>query len=141
MTLWGSNYYGLSIQYRDLLVATGGNPVSQKDNVVPGSDMAGEIVSLGAEVKGWVPCERVCANLSIDYIFGDITLANMDTSLGAPIDGVLTEYKVLPAHVSPAPLHHFPLTRLNDVAQSLVRIPEHLSYEEASTLPCAALTT
>ncbi|KAG5641873.1 hypothetical protein DXG03_004013 [Asterophora parasitica] len=24
--------------------------------------------------------------------------------------------------------------------QSLVRIPEHLSYEEASTLPCAALT-
>ena len=29
---------------------------------------------------------------------------------------------------------------LNGGRQCLVRIPEHMTYEEASTLPCAALT-
>ncbi|KZV94617.1 hypothetical protein EXIGLDRAFT_834829 [Exidia glandulosa HHB12029] len=42
-------------------------------------------------------------------------------ALGAPINGVLTTYKVVPS-------------------EALVSFPEHLSYEEASTLPCAALT-
>ncbi|TFL05182.1 hypothetical protein BDV98DRAFT_610783 [Pterulicium gracile] len=42
-------------------------------------------------------------------------------ALGALAPGVLTEYRTFPAH-------------------SLVEIPEHLSYEEASTLPCAGVT-
>ena len=71
-----------------------------KENVVPGSDMAGEVVSFGTDVKGWAVGERVCANFSIDLVFGDSTEETMNTSLGAPIDGVLTEYKVLPALVS-----------------------------------------
>jgi NADPH:quinone reductase-like Zn-dependent oxidoreductase len=52
---------------------------------------------------------------------GDVTPAIKATGLGAPIDGVLREYIVVPVH-------------------SLVKIPQHLSFEEASTLPCAALT-
>ncbi|KAI8990390.1 NAD-P-binding protein [Trametes punicea] len=83
--------------------------------------MAGEIIALGEEVKGWKVGDRVCSNFATDHIYGDPTEESKATGLGAPIDGVLTEYKVLPAH-------------------ALVRIPEHLSYEEASTLPCAALT-
>ena len=62
--------------------------------------MAGEIVALGEEVKGWNVGERVCSNAATDHIFGDITDEIKQTSLGAPIDGVLTEYKALPAHVS-----------------------------------------
>ena len=78
-------------------------PLGQKENVVPGSDMAGEIVALGADVGGWAVGERVCANFSTDHIFGEVTAEIKATGLGAPIDGVLTEYKVLPAHVSPLP--------------------------------------
>lgn len=44
-----------------------------------------------------------------------------DTSLGGQAQGMLTQYKVLPDY-------------------GLVRIPDHLSFEEAATLPCAALT-
>lgn len=43
------------------------------------------------------------------------------TALGAGADGVLTEYKVF-----------------NE--QGLVRVPEHLTWQEAATLPCAAVT-
>ncbi|KAL1943206.1 hypothetical protein VTO73DRAFT_4281 [Trametes versicolor] len=113
--------HAVSLQYRDLLIARGQYPGEQKDNVVPGSDLAGEIVALGSDVSGWAVGERVCATCMLDYVFGDVTAAAMATASGAPIDGVLTEYKVLPVH-------------------ALVRIPEHLSYEEASTLPCAAVT-
>ncbi|KAH9894030.1 NAD-P-binding protein [Cubamyces lactineus] len=113
--------HAVSLQYRDLIVAKGQYPLGQKENPVPGSDMAGEIVALGEEVRGWAVGERVCANFAVDHVFGDVTEEIKATGLGAPIDGVLTEYKVVPAH-------------------ALVRIPEHLSYEEASTLPCAALT-
>ncbi|KAI0919452.1 hypothetical protein AcW1_003306 [Taiwanofungus camphoratus] len=113
--------HAVSLQYRDLIVAKGLYPLGQKDNVVPGSDMAGEILAVGDEVRGWNVGDRVCANFAIDHIFGDCTQEIKMTGLGAPIDGVLTEYKLLPAHC-------------------LVRIPSHLSYEEASTLPCAALT-
>ncbi|KAI0758950.1 NAD-P-binding protein [Fomes fomentarius] len=113
--------HAVSLQYRDLIVAKGQYPLGQKENVVPGSDMAGEIVAVGDSVEGWKVGDRVSANFSTDHLFGDITEEIKKTGLGAPIDGVLTEYKVLPAH-------------------ALVHIPEHLSYEEASTLPCAAVT-
>ncbi|TBU38096.1 NAD(P)-binding protein [Dichomitus squalens] len=113
--------HAVSLQYRDLIVAKGTYPLGQKENPVPGSDMAGEIVAIGEDVKGWKVGERVSPNFAVDHVFGDPTAEIKATGLGAPIDGVLTEYKIVPAH-------------------SLVRIPEHLSYEEASTLPCAALT-
>ncbi|KAI0632995.1 NAD-P-binding protein [Trametes polyzona] len=116
--------HAVSIQYRDLDVARNTYPMPQKENPVPGSDLAGEIVALGpeaAEAGKWRVGDRVCSNFAVDHIFGEVTEEEKATSLGAPSDGVLTEYKALPAH-------------------ALVRIPEHLSYQEASTLPCAALT-
>ena len=45
----------------------------------------------------------------------------MRAALGGSVDGVLTEYRVFPAH-------------------ALVRTPDHLSDIEAATLPCAGLT-
>lgn len=108
--------HAVSLQYRDLIVAKSQYPMPQKENVVPCSDMAGEIVAVGAEVKGWSVGDRVCSNFATDHIFGDATEEVKATCLGAPVDGVLTEYKVLPAH-------------------ALVRVPQHLNYEEASTLP------
>ncbi|KAK0479186.1 alcohol dehydrogenase superfamily protein [Armillaria novae-zelandiae] len=114
--------HAVSLQYRDLLVASGQYGLSNvQDNLVPCSDMAGEVIATGSEVTRWKVGDRVCANFSTDHLDGDVTKEIMDTSLGGGQHGVLTEYKALPDY-------------------SLVKIPEHLSYEEASTLPCAALT-
>lgn len=64
--------------------------------------MAGEILAVGDDVKGWAVGDKVCANFSVDHIHGDATDETRVSGLGAPIDGVLTEYKILPAHVRSA---------------------------------------
>lgn len=61
--------------------------------------MAGEIVAIGEEVKGWKQGNRVCANFTIDHIYGDLNPAIQRTALGGAIHGVLTEYRIFPAHV------------------------------------------
>ncbi|KAJ6478154.1 hypothetical protein C8R47DRAFT_1198637 [Mycena vitilis] len=111
--------HAVSLQARDLAVARG--YFLSPPNIIPCSDMAGEVVAVGAEVTDWKQGDRVCANLMLDYTHGDLTAAMLATGLGGMIDGVLTQYKTFPEH-------------------SLVRVPAHLSYEEGSTLPCAALT-
>ena len=62
--------------------------------------MAGEIVSVGEEVKDWVIGDRVCANFTQDHIFGDLDPAIYDTSLGGSLNGVLAEYAIFPPEVS-----------------------------------------
>ncbi|KAH9833382.1 NAD-P-binding protein [Rhodofomes roseus] len=114
--------HAVSLQFRDIVVAKGQYPpAGQKDDLVPGSDMAGEILAVGADVKEWAVGDRVCANLCVDHVVGEVTDAMRLTGLGAPIDGVLTEYRIFPAHC-------------------LVKIPDGWTYIEASTLPCAAVT-
>ncbi|KAG1732679.1 chaperonin 10-like protein [Suillus paluster] len=112
--------HAVSLQYRDLMVSKGLYP-QQKTDIIPCSDGAGEIVAVGQDVKGWKVGDRVCPNFAVNHIHGDVTEEIKLTGLGGHIDGVLREYINVPVH-------------------SLVRIPEHLSYEEGSTLPCAALT-
>ncbi|KAJ7614432.1 chaperonin 10-like protein, partial [Roridomyces roridus] len=112
----------VSLQFRDLMVSKGAYPTQLPPNLVPCSDMAGEIVAVGEDVHGWKAGDRVCANFMIDKIHNDsMSMEIANSALGGAIHGVLTEYRCFPAH-------------------SLVAIPSHLSYEEASTLPCAALT-
>ncbi|KAF8998124.1 alcohol dehydrogenase superfamily protein [Cyathus striatus] len=114
--------HAVSLNYRDLMIANKTYPaVISEKGFVPCSDMAGEIVAVGEDVKGWKVGDRVLANFSTDHIFGDTNPEIQNTSLGGQAKGVLTEYRTFPAH-------------------SLVHIPGHLSYEEASTLPCAAVT-
>jgi NADPH:quinone reductase-like Zn-dependent oxidoreductase len=56
-----------------------------------------------------------------NWLDGPLTPAKAKGALGGDIDGMLAEYVVL-----------------RDTG--LVRLPEHLSFAEASTLPCAAVT-
>ncbi|KAF8548429.1 NAD(P)-binding protein [Imleria badia] len=112
--------HAVSLQFRDLAVSKGRYP-GQRTDIVPCSDGAGEIVAVGEDVKGWKIGDRVSPNFALDHVHGDVTEAIKNTGLGGQIDGVLKEYINVPAH-------------------SLVRIPDYLTYEEASTLPCAALT-
>lgn len=67
--------------------------------MVPGSDMAAEIIAVGEDVKSWKAGDRVCANFSVDFIAGNATQEAKAAALGGPIDGVLTQYKLVPAHV------------------------------------------
>ncbi|KAH8112090.1 NAD-binding protein [Phellopilus nigrolimitatus] len=114
--------HAVSLQYRDLVITLGQYPLGVKPNVIPGSDCAGEVLNVGGSVKGFKPGDRVSSNFAPSFQFGDVeTEEERDGGLGGLVDGVLTEYRAFPAH-------------------GLVHIPEHLSYEEASTLPCAAVT-
>ncbi|KAG2005600.1 alcohol dehydrogenase [Coprinopsis cinerea AmutBmut pab1-1] len=83
--------------------------------------MAGEVISVGEDVKKWKIGDRVCSNFCTEHLYGDPTEETVKSSLGGQSPGVLTQYRNFPA-------------------RSLVSIPSHLSYNEASTLPCAALT-
>ncbi|WP_189681597.1 zinc-dependent alcohol dehydrogenase family protein [Seohaeicola zhoushanensis] len=109
-----------SLNFRDLLVADhmyGALP----ETVVPLSDGAGEIAALGEGVSGLVPGQRVAGAFYPDWITGPITAAARTRSLGANMDGMLAQYALLPAHAA-------------------IPVPDHLSDEEAATLPCAGLT-
>ena len=61
--------------------------------------MAGEVIAVGQSVTNWKKGDRVTSNFTLDHIFGDLTKEIKATALGAPIDGVLTQYKNFPAHV------------------------------------------
>lgn len=110
-----------SLNYRDLVVARGGYPLNDTRPVVPLSDGAGVVLEVGPGVTRWAPGDRVAANFMRDWIAGPVTPEALRSSLGGGVDGVLAERFVAPE-------------------RSLVRIPEHLGFDEAATLPCAALT-
>jgi NADPH:quinone reductase-like Zn-dependent oxidoreductase len=67
--------------------------------IVPCSDMAGTIVSVGDNVNNWKEGDRVCANFTLDHVDGDATPEIMSTALGGAVDGVLREYIAVPSHV------------------------------------------
>ncbi len=110
-----------SINYRDLTTIE--DPVSRKlpFPTVPNSDAAGEIVALGAGVEGMAVGDRVASCFFEDWPAGPISAAIMNTALGGARQGVLAEHVVLNAG-------------------GVIPIPPHLSWRQAATLPCAALT-
>jgi NADPH:quinone reductase-like Zn-dependent oxidoreductase len=110
-----------SLNYRDGLLLRGGYPRNQTYPVIPLSDGAGEVIAVGAGVEGLRVGDRVAANFMRDWISGPVTEAALRSSLGGGIDGMLAERVCLPANC-------------------LVSIPDHLSYAEGATLPCAAVT-
>jgi NADPH:quinone reductase-like Zn-dependent oxidoreductase len=90
--------------------------------LIPLSDGAGEVIAIGDGVSRVAAGDRVAGIFAQGWIAGEPTQERVRaTTLGSPLDGMLAEYVVLDQ-------------------QGLVRLPSHLSYEEASTLPCAAVT-
>lgn len=103
-----------SLNFRDLAIVTGkyfGGAVAR--DTIPLSDGAGRVEAVGAGVERFSVGDRVVAT----FTQGEGPMS----ALGSPLDGVLTEYAVFGEH-------------------GLLPIPEHLSYEQAATLPCAAVT-
>jgi NADPH:quinone reductase-like Zn-dependent oxidoreductase len=111
-----------SLNYRDLMVVTGryarGAPLP---DLVPLSDGAGEVAETGPGVTRVKPGDRVAGIFMQTWIGGDIEPEHAASSLGGAIHGVLAEYVVFSQ-------------------DGLVHLPEHLSFEEGATLPCAGVT-
>jgi len=110
-----------SLNYRDLVVVTGGYGASLPLPIVPLSDGAGEVVATGEGVTRFQAGDRVAGIFMQRWISGEITEEAAASALGGAIDGVLAEFVVFDQ-------------------EGLVRVPEHLSWEEAACLPCAAVT-
>ncbi|KIX94911.1 uncharacterized protein Z520_09221 [Fonsecaea multimorphosa CBS 102226] len=83
----------VALNFRDIAIATGTYPVPVKDNVVPCSDMAGEVVQVGDEVKGFAVGDLVIAPVSLDTLYGPVK--EQAGSLGGSEDGVLRQYLTL----------------------------------------------
>ena len=114
-------FHACSLNYRDLTISKGSYPLPTKPNIVPLSDGAGEIVAVGEGVTDFKVGDRVSPNFTPGHTGGLVTEKFFSTTLGAGSDGCLRQYG-------------------NFRASSCVKIPSTLSYEEAATLPCAALT-
>ncbi|KAB8187351.1 zinc-dependent alcohol dehydrogenase family protein [Microbispora catharanthi] len=109
-----------SLSFRELMIARGDYVLPVKPDVVPVSDGAGDIVSVGPGVGSRRIGERVTATLFPSWQDGPFGIEHLPQR-GGSLDGMLTERAVVDE-------------------DALVPVPGHLSYEEAATLPCAAVT-
>lgn len=111
----------VSLNYRDLLVVGGLYARSLPPRLVPCSDAAGEVVAVGEAVRGVAAGDRVTSVFAPAWPAGQFSIEAGRSALGAGVHGVLADHVVLPAG-------------------GVLPMPAHLSFEEAATLPCAALT-
>jgi len=110
-----------ALNYRDLLIVNGLYPRAQPTRIVPLSDGAGEVADCGSEVTRFKTGDRVAGIFMQKWLDGVMRDGYGDSALGGSIDGVLGEYRLFDE-------------------QGLVAVPDHLSFEETATLPCAAVT-
>ena len=110
-----------SLNYRDLLIVNDNYGGLKPDHVIALSDGAGEVVAVGADVRRFQVGDRVSATFSSSWIAGPMTASDPRFARGAAVDGVLAEFVACDE-------------------SSVVHIPDHLSFQEAACLPCAALT-
>lgn len=113
--------HAVSLNFRDLLVVKGlYNPKMQLPRI-PCSDGAGEVIAVGEGVTSLKRGDRVCGVFMQRWIDGPASAEKSKAALGGDVDGMLAEVVLLDE-------------------SGVVKFPDHLSYEEAATLPCAGLT-
>ena len=108
-----------SLNYHDYAVVSGMLPVA--DGRIPMSDGAGDVVAVGAGVTRFAVGDKVMSTFFPHWAGGPVS---GDRARGVPgdhVDGFAAEYVAMPA-------------------SAFTRMPRGYSYEEAATLPCAALT-
>jgi NADPH:quinone reductase-like Zn-dependent oxidoreductase len=110
-----------SLNYRDLGIVRGTYRMPVRDNLIPLSDGAGEVVEAGPGVVRVKAGDKVAGCFFQRWPGGDLGPRVHASALGGSIDGMLAEYVVLEE-------------------EGVVPIPAHLSIEEAAALPCAAVT-
>lgn len=86
----------VALNYRDVAIATSKYPLPVKDNVIPCSDMAGEVAQMGDLVEGFSIGDRVIAPINLSLLYGPCK--DVSDTFGGPKDGMLREYIALPVH-------------------------------------------
>jgi NADPH:quinone reductase-like Zn-dependent oxidoreductase len=81
----------------------------------------GEVVELGEGVTRVRVGDRVCPIFAQGWLAGEPTRDKARSTLGGPLDGTLAELMAVDQ-------------------EGLVKVPDHLTDEEAASLPCAAVT-
>ena len=109
----------VSLNFRDLAIAE--NVARLKKPIIPVSDGAGDVIAVGAQVKTLSVGDRVAGAFFQTWIEGGLDPSYPHNALGGTIDGMLAEEVVLPA-------------------SGCVALPASMSFEQAATLPCAAVT-
>jgi NADPH:quinone reductase-like Zn-dependent oxidoreductase len=110
-----------SLNYRDILVVNGGYAPRARPPLIPVSDGAGVVAEVGERVERIGVGDRVCPMFFPGWIGGEARQEKMFATLGGPVDGALAETMCVGE-------------------EEVARIPDHLGFEEAACLPCAALT-
>jgi NADPH:quinone reductase-like Zn-dependent oxidoreductase len=103
------------------LVRLEGHSGDDRTGKVPVTDAAGEVVAVGSQVRGVHKGERVTNTYFKNWVDGPFSHERLDHVPGWTADGVLADYIAIGS-------------------TDAIPIPDGLTYEEASTLPTAALT-
>lgn len=112
----------VSLNYRDKAIVDGIYLPHLMDRpFVPVSDAAGEVVAVGENVTSFKIGDRVISHLYTKWLDGAPNQDYGPSAVGGPNDGGLAEYMLLEGNAA-------------------VKIPDYLTYEQASALPIAALT-
>jgi len=110
-----------SLNFRDIGIVRGSYRMPVRENVIPLSDGAGEVIEVGPGVTRVKTGDRVAGNFFQRWPGGEPSPDTHASALGGGIDGMLADYAVLEE-------------------DGVVKIPPHLSLQEGATLPCAGVT-
>lgn len=111
-----------SLNRRDLLMLNNQyGPGGSASGGIPLSDGAGEVIAVGAGVTRFAVGDRVAGIFFSEWLDGKRDADKIASARGGGATGMLAE--VIVSH-----------------EDGLVHIPDHLSYEQAATLPCAGVT-
>ncbi|MBW6399286.1 NAD(P)-dependent alcohol dehydrogenase [Roseomonas sp. HJA6] len=111
----------VALNYRDISILGPRYPHPVLAGLVPASDAMGEIVEVGESVRAFRPGDRVIGCFHPRWFGGRMPSTAGTDSYGSQQDGWLMELKAVSQ-------------------ETVVRIPDSLTDEEAATLPCAGLT-
>lgn len=113
--------HAVSLNYRDVAMASGRMGLRPTRDLIPLCDGAGEIDAVGEGITDWESGDRVISQYYKGWLDGAI-VPGLGVGLGSnESDGMLSEYVVLDA-------------------KQVISAPNSLSYSECATLPCAGLT-
>lgn len=110
-----------SLNYRDLMVVQGRYPRGQLEVISPLSDGCGEVVAVGAGVTAFAIGDLAIPLFFQSWMRGPMLDSDAISALGGSLDGVAAQYRVFDA-------------------DKVISAPRGLDFQQAATLPCAALT-
>jgi NADPH:quinone reductase-like Zn-dependent oxidoreductase len=114
--------HAASLNWRDLEIIGGKFMSVKPPSRIPVSDGAGVVTAVGEGVVKFKQGDRVTCNHFSDWIGGPWSPEDYyPGDLGDNRDGFLTQSAIVPAHCA-------------------IKLPDSISFEEASTLPAAGLT-